>query len=132
MGEGWLPAEGIRFSELSNIRIGLKSELNCFEKQISQNNCTVPKNGYGFLRQKSELSITMAMNNERLLKEFGKNLQKLREAKGMSTRKFAAAADISHSSLGRLESGQSNPTLTTLVKLADALGVDLRALDPRR
>lgn len=70
----------------------------------------------------------MGSKNEKFLKEFGKNLQKLREAKGLSTRQFAYEAEISHSSVGRLEAGLSNPTLTTLIKIAEALGVDLNTL----
>lgn len=73
----------------------------------------------------------MGSKNEKFLKEFGKNLQKLREAKGLSTRQFAYEAEISHSSVGRLESGLSNPTLTTLMKIADALEVDLNTLGLR-
>lgn len=70
----------------------------------------------------------MGSKNEKFLKEFGKNLQKLREAKGLSTRQFAYEAEISHSSVGRLEGGLSNPTLTTLTKIAEALDVDLNKL----
>ena len=73
----------------------------------------------------------MGNKDDKLLKEFGKNLQKLREAKGLSTRQFAYEADISHSSVGRLEAGLANPTMTTLVKLAEALDVDLNSLVPR-
>jgi len=72
----------------------------------------------------------MDKKDEQFLKEFGKNLQKLREAKGLSTRQFAYEADISHSSVGRLEAGLTNPTMTTLVKLAEALEVDLNSLVP--
>lgn len=74
----------------------------------------------------------MGNKNEKFLKEFGKNLQKLREARGLSTRQFAYEADISHSSVGRLEAGQANPTMTTLVKIAEALKVDLDTLVPRK
>jgi len=65
---------------------------------------------------------------DKVLTEFGKNLQKLREAKGFSTRQFADEAEISHSSVGRLEAGLSNPTMTTLIKIAEALEVDLNSL----
>ena len=47
----------------------------------------------------------MAAKNDKILKEFGKNIRELRIAKGMSTRQFAYDADISHSSVGRLEAG---------------------------
>jgi len=70
----------------------------------------------------------MTGKNDKFLKEFGKHLQKLREAKGLTTRQFAYEADISHSSVGRLEAGLSNPTLTTLIKIADALEIDLNIL----
>ncbi len=65
----------------------------------------------------------MGTTDDKLLKEFGKKLKRLREAKGLSTRQFAYEADISHSSVGRLEAGLSNPSYTTLIKLADALKV---------
>ena len=70
----------------------------------------------------------MTRNNEKFLKEFGKNLKKLRIEKGLSTREFAYEADIAHSSVGRLEAGLSNPTITTLIRIADALEVDLNKL----
>lgn len=72
----------------------------------------------------------MGNKDEKFLKEFGKNLQKLRVAKGLSTRQLAYEADISHSSVGRLEAGLANPTMTTLVKLVEALDVDLNTLVP--
>lgn len=77
---------------------------------------------------KHYLSILMANSNDKVLKDFGKRLQQLRVTKGLSTRKFAYEADISASSLGRLEAGQTNPSLTTLLKLAAALATDLNTL----
>ncbi len=70
----------------------------------------------------------MTTKEEKILKAFGKNLQQLRLERGFSTRKFAFEADISASSLGRLEAGLSNPSLTTLLKLSEALKVDLITL----
>jgi DNA-binding XRE family transcriptional regulator len=74
----------------------------------------------------------MTRNNDKFLKEFGKNLKKLRLEKGLTTRKFADEADIAHSAVGRLESGLSNPTITTLIRIADALGVDINKLALRK
>lgn len=65
---------------------------------------------------------------DKILKQFGKNLEVLRKARELSTREFAYLADISHSSVGRLENGETNPSLTTLLKLAEALGVDVTVL----
>lgn len=73
----------------------------------------------------------MDSKTDRYLKNFGENLQKLREEREISTRQFADLADISHSSVGRLESGKTNPTLTTLIKLAEALGVSIDTLAMR-
>jgi len=69
---------------------------------------------------------------EKLLSEFGNNLQELRKAKGLSTREFADVANISHSSVARLEAGLTNPTMTTLIKLADALDIDMDTLTMRK
>ena len=74
----------------------------------------------------------MITKDEKILKEFGRNLKSLREAKGYTTREFADLAEISHSSVGRLEGGLTNPTLTTLIKLSDALGVDFNGLMPKK
>ena len=70
----------------------------------------------------------MKQKDEKLLKAFGKNLQRLRIEKGFSTRKFAYEAEISPSSLGRFEAGLSNPSLTTLLKLSGALQIDIATL----
>ena len=61
---------------------------------------------------------------EKILKEFGKKLEKLRKAKGLSYRKFSYAAELSVSYIQKLEAGESNPSYTTLLKLIDALNID--------
>ena len=68
---------------------------------------------------------------DKFLSDFGKNLQRIRKAKGFSTREFAYEADISHSSVIRLEAGLTNPTLTTLIKISEALNVDVNILAMR-
>ena len=67
-----------------------------------------------------------------MLKELGKNIKRLRIEKGLSTRQFAYEADIAHSAVARLEAGLSNPTYTTLLKIADALSVDLNTITSGR
>jgi len=62
---------------------------------------------------------------EKILKEFGKKLEKLRIAKGLSYRKFSYAAELSASYIQKLEAGLSNPSYTTLLKLAEALEIEL-------
>ena len=50
-------------------------------------------------------------------------LRALREQRGLSLRKLAQAADVHYVSLVRLEAGTFDPRLSTLRKLAKALGV---------
>nr|BDD44658.1 transcriptional regulator [bacterium] len=54
---------------------------------------------------------------------FGKKLRELREALGMSQEGFADQMEIHRTYLGGLERGERNPTLTVIVRVADALGV---------
>jgi len=65
---------------------------------------------------------------DKALLQFGKNLKALRLSKGFSIRGFAMEVDIAPSFLDRMENGLSSPTLTTLLKLAKALDVDLNTL----
>ena len=71
----------------------------------------------------------MANNrDEKSLKAFGENLKRLRELKGLTTRQLADTADIAYSQIWTLESGQGDPTLTTLLALARALEVSVDGL----
>ena len=73
----------------------------------------------------------MAKNkDEKLLKAFGENLKKLREAKGLTTREFADIADIAYSQVWTLESGRGDPSLSTLMAIARTLEVTLAELVP--
>ena len=50
-------------------------------------------------------------------------IRQLRERKGVSLRELARRADVGVATLSRIESGEANPRLSTLLQLADALGV---------
>jgi transcriptional regulator with XRE-family HTH domain len=81
----------------------------------------------------AHLANTMSNNrNEEILKAFGENLKKLREAKGLTTRQFADLADIAYSQVWTLESGLGDPSLTTLLAIARTLDVSVEALVPKR
>jgi transcriptional regulator with XRE-family HTH domain len=59
----------------------------------------------------------------------GKNIKKYRQAKGLSQDKLAKLADVTYTTLVKIESGaNSNPTIKTLKKISDALRVSLDAL----
>lgn len=57
------------------------------------------------------------------------NIKKIRKKKGLSQDKLAKLADVTHTTLVKIESGANdNPTIKTLKKIADALGVSLNEL----
>lgn len=58
-------------------------------------------------------------------KEVGKAIRQLRKVKGKSLEQLAYEANISFSTLNRLERGIGNPTLETLFGIAQSLEVDI-------
>ena len=57
------------------------------------------------------------------------NIKKHRKKKGISQDKLSKLADITFTTLVKLESGANeNPTINTLIKIADALEVSLDEL----
>jgi transcriptional regulator with XRE-family HTH domain len=63
-------------------------------------------------------------------------LRALRERDGRSQEALAHDAGLTVAAMARVERGQTNPTWTTVLRVADALGVSLaqlgRAVDSRR
>jgi transcriptional regulator with XRE-family HTH domain len=59
---------------------------------------------------------------------FGKNLARQREASGLTQEELAVRASVHRTQVGLLESGQRQPRIDTLVKLAGALSVDAGTL----
>ena len=53
----------------------------------------------------------------------GTAIRTLRAAKGLSQEELALAAEVDRSYLGRIERGDNNVALLTLLKIAKALGV---------
>jgi transcriptional regulator with XRE-family HTH domain len=60
----------------------------------------------------------------------GREVKRLREAKGWSQTKLAVEAGMSVSGISMIENGHRNLSTTTLAKLAEALGVGVRELFP--
>ena len=56
------------------------------------------------------------------------NVRQLRQDAGLSQQDLAAAAKIRQALISEIERGEANPTLESLVKLAEALRVDLARL----
>lgn len=56
-------------------------------------------------------------------------VKKLREKLGLSQEKLARLADVSNNTIINIESGkQQNPTVETIKKIANALGVSIEEL----
>ena len=64
----------------------------------------------------------------RAIQRFGKQLQKLRTRRGLTQEQLAVTAGLSRTFLTRLELGQHDPSLGTLVRLAKALRVSVAEL----
>jgi transcriptional regulator with XRE-family HTH domain len=60
--------------------------------------------------------------------QFGATLRRLREAAGLTQEQLGARCGMDLSAVSRLERGHRNPRLSTLVRLAGALGVPPAAL----
>jgi len=59
-----------------------------------------------------------------ILKAFGSNLKKIRNSKGLSLRKLAAeCSSLDHSDIAKIERGETNATLLTIIQLAKGLDV---------
>ena len=64
----------------------------------------------------------------RAIQRFGKQLQRLRARRGLTQEQLAVTAGLSRTFLTRLELGQHDPSLGTLVRLAKALRVSVAEL----
>jgi len=61
------------------------------------------------------------------MQSVGDKIRMLREQQGLSQRGLADAAGISAPALSQIESGQTSPSVATLEKLADGLGIAMAA-----
>ncbi|MCH3883496.1 helix-turn-helix domain-containing protein [Tenacibaculum aquimarinum] len=55
----------------------------------------------------------------------GKRIKKLREQREIPQQDLAAKCNLEKSNLSRLEAGGTNPTIYTLLRIADSLDVSL-------
>ena len=59
------------------------------------------------------------------LENIGPKVKDLRNRRGMGQVELAKAAGVGQPLISRIENGTANPSLRTLIRLADALGVDV-------
>jgi transcriptional regulator with XRE-family HTH domain len=60
--------------------------------------------------------------------EIGKKIKKVRESMGMSAKEVISIAEIGSAMYSRIENGVNEPSLSTLEKIAKALGIKLSDL----
>lgn len=70
----------------------------------------------------------MPKKEESILKNFGEHVKHIRSNKNLSLRAVAAKCELQFSKVGRIERGEVNVTLLTMIELAEGLDVPLNKL----
>jgi transcriptional regulator with XRE-family HTH domain len=65
---------------------------------------------------------------DQVAEHLGRNIRQLREARGMTQQQMARLADVPRATWANLESGEANPTLSVLHRVAGAFQVTLEEL----
>jgi len=68
-------------------------------------------------------TLDKAMNS--ISTKLGQNLKKIRTKKGISQGDISRKLNMDRGYISNVENGKKNPTLNTLEKIADALGVGI-------
>ena len=68
------------------------------------------------------------MSDKLLLTKVGGKIKELRTMKNMTQNELATQCNFEKASMSRIESGQTNATLITLLKICNALNVDIAEL----
>lgn len=61
--------------------------------------------------------------DKKRLEQLGRNLRRLREAKGLSMDQVAARCDVTKGNLSLIENGKKDFTMTTFLEIAKGLGL---------
>lgn len=72
------------------------------------------------------------MEGEEFVKIIGENIVYNRKKLGLTQIDLASSVGIEDSALRRIERGRTNPTVKTLLKIAEALEVEVSVLVSRR
>jgi len=64
-------------------------------------------------------------DSEKYLQFIGSKITEIRKLKGISQYKLAKQVMMEQSNLARIEKGLTNPTIKTLLKISDALEINL-------
>jgi transcriptional regulator with XRE-family HTH domain len=75
-----------------------------------------------------ELQNMALSSDQEYLIRFGEHLKTVREGKGISQRELALRCRIDHSDISKMERGERNITILTVLELATALEVKAKKL----
>lgn len=65
------------------------------------------------------------MKKEQLQQRIGEKIKEIRESKMISQQNLAAMCNFEKGNMSRIESGRTNPTIETIYKISQALGVKM-------
>lgn len=68
------------------------------------------------------------MNEVEVYMLIGERIKQMRQSRGMTQQMLADECDIEKPNLSRIENGNTNPTVKSLWKISNALGVKLKDL----
>ena len=68
------------------------------------------------------------MNISQLQIKIGERIRLIRESKGITQQDLAASCNFEKTNMSRIEAGRTNPTISTLYKISQALGVTISKL----
>lgn len=71
--------------------------------------------------------MSEAMNGEAMSVDVGGRLRELRQDRNLSMRALARASGLSANALSMIERGRTSPSVSTLYKLAEAMGIPITA-----
>ena len=75
----------------------------------------------------SRYTTTVSMKNDSVIR-LGKAIKRVREQKKMSQGDICRATGFDRAYMSNIEAGKGNPTLVTIEKISDALGVSMSQL----
>jgi len=68
------------------------------------------------------------LNEEELVKIVGRQIKKYRKQQDMTQFDLAVKSNMEENALQRIETGRTNPSIKTLLKIVNALGIEFKEL----
>jgi len=68
------------------------------------------------------------IRNDRIIKKLGKKIRTLRKAQKISQSQLSFESNVRINQIGRIERGEINTSISTIIAIAEALDVELKDL----